>query len=193
MKLLNMGLRPKPRALPRPVETGLRSRASSFVITAAFVALIHCGEDEGLTIECTVANDGGTCDCTPGTAVIGFCNVELIGPPAACCAQPGWPGAGTHCGCDRIDCVSLPGRCKCTRHSQRIQPSPGEAVEDVAECPIVTNTEARCCVDTAGNCGCYLRTNGQCGEGAVEVDKCDFFKVAATCPAGETRTNTCEE
>lgn len=159
-------------------------------MVTTFVALVHCGDDDANPIECTIAPSGKTCDCTPGSETLGFCSPEVLGVPSVCCAQDSWPAKGKHCTCDLVVCVSIPnGICKCSRSSQKLQ---DPTAQEVAECPFATNDTTRCCVDKAGNCGCYPKSADQCGEGATDVDKCTYFKAQPPCAAGEHTVNTCE-
>jgi hypothetical protein len=158
-----------------------------------FVALLHCGDDRDDLIECTAGPTGKTCDCTTGKEQLGFCSPEILGIPSVCCAEDGWPSKGKHCTCDLVVCVSTAGgACKCSRSTERLQPPTGVAADEVAECPNVTSDTTRCCIDKAGNCGCYLKTADQCGEGATDVDKCDYFKAAPPCATGTHSVTTCE-
>lgn len=157
-----------------------------------FVALLHCGSDDTTVIECTFGPDGKSCDCTPGQEQLGFCSPDILGIPSVCCAQDGWPASGKHCTCDLVVCVSIPGTCKCSRSTERLQPPTGVLAEEVAECPQVSNDATRCCVDKNGNCGCYLKTADQCGEGATDVDKCDYSKTKPPCASAQHAVTTCE-
>lgn len=159
------------------------------LVVIAFVALVHCGDDNSTLIECSLGPTGKTCDCTPGNETLGFCSPQILGEPSVCCAQDGWPASGKHCTCDLVVCVSLLGKCKCSRASQKLTDPAGE---EVAECPNTTNDATRCCVDKEGNCGCYLKTDDQCGEGATDVDKCTYFKAQPPCATGTHAVTTCE-
>lgn len=168
----------------------LLKHAASLLGPLAFVALLHCGDDDELKITCTSSVDHKTCDCTPGNEVLGFCNptAGIPSPPAICCAQDGWPAKGLHCVCDQIVCVVTGDACKCGRASER-----NAQGEEVATCPSPANDATRCCVDKAGNCGCYLKTADQCGEGATDVATCDYNATKAACAAGQHTTTTCEQ
>jgi hypothetical protein len=157
-----------------------------------FVALLHCGDDGGTKIECNFAVDGKSCDCTPGVEQLGFCSPDILGIPSVCCAQDGWPASGKHCTCDLVVCVSFPGTCKCSRGTQRLQAPTGVPAEEVAECPNPTSDTTRCCVDKEGNCGCYPKTADACGDGATDVDKCDYSKTNLPCAAAQHAVTTCE-
>lgn len=167
--------------------SGGRAALSVVAFAAAFVTLVHCGDDDPKGIECTITNTGKSCSCKVGREPLGFCSEQVLGVPSVCCAQAEWPNAGV-CTCDLVVCVSTPGACKCSRSTQRL-----EGGEEVAECPQGTSDATRCCVDRAGNCGCYPKTADQCGEGAADVDQCDYFKAQLPCTAGERAVKTCEQ
>lgn len=158
---------------------------------AAFVALVHCGDDDDKTpIECSIAGAGKSCECKPGRETLGFCSERVLGIPSVCCAQDGWPAADHRCTCELIVCLEVPGACKCARWSERLSAA---NAEEVAECTAKTSDDTRCCVDKAGNCGCYLKSADQCGEGATDVATCDYHVAAPPCATGEHGVTTCEE
>jgi len=169
----------------------LLKHAASLLTPLALVALLHCGDDDTLKIECKLAADGKSCDCTPGNEVLGFCNPAAGIPslPAVCCAPEGWPASGLHCTCEQIICVTTDQGCRCTRATERQQPGG----EEVATCPLPSSDTVRCCIDKTGNCGCYPKAADQCGDGATDVATCDYNTPKLACPAGQHTTTTCEQ
>lgn len=173
------------------MKGSFRARSPAIVTVALVAFVVHCGVDDDKTkIECDFLSTGKACECKPGRETLGFCSERVLGIPSVCCAQDGWPAADHRCGCDLVVCVSIPGTCKCSRSTQRLADPAGE---EVAECPAKTGEGTRCCVDKLGNCGCYLRTADQCGDGATDVDKCDYFAAKPPCATAEHPVKTCEE
>lgn len=162
----------------------------SVLAPVALVALLHCGDDDELTITCDLATDGKSCDCTPGNEVLDFCNpaAGIPSPPAECCAPDGWPARGLHCTCDQIVCVVTSDVCKCGRSTER-----NPQGDEVASCPKPSSNDVRCCIDKAGNCGCYPKTADSCGDGATDVASCDYNATKLACAAGQHPVTDCEK
>lgn len=112
------------------------------------------------------------------------CAATSIHDTAECCAEPGWPGAGT-CTCDAFLCqVNQGGGSDCWYQGQ-----------STTGLPLTTSaTGAACCLRGSGICSCYDQLNVSSCQGFTTVGSCTASEVAPCTDvlnAGETPVSTC--
>ena len=129
-------------------------------------------------ISCGTFLTGQYCSCSAGDgdANSDACGLAQLAGPGGCCADPGWPAAGTSCNCNELGCTGSGDGCSCTLNG------PGATTSCSASfCCAVVGSEA-------ADCGCF--DTGECQPGWTQASSC----TAATTPCfdpTQVRVPTC--